>query len=61
MLFSMGLIEQGKIWMDMIVSRNKTSHTYNEGTADEIFTKIMDDYHVAFRDFKHKMEALRSE
>jgi len=59
--FSLGLIQQGKIWMDMIGSRNKTSHTYNEGTADEIFHRIIDDYHVAFKDFKHKMEELRSE
>ena len=30
-----GLIEEGGVWMDMIKSRNETSHTYNKDTADE--------------------------
>ena len=58
--FSMGLLRDGDVWMDMIKSRNKTSHTYNEETADEIFNKIMDEYIVAFNAFGHKMEELRS-
>jgi len=29
--------------MEMIKSRNQTSHTYDETTADEIFRKIMED------------------
>ena len=32
--FALQLIENGELWMDMIRSRNKTSHTYNEETAD---------------------------
>ncbi len=35
--YSTGLIHSGKVWMEMIKSRNKTSHTYNEETANEIF------------------------
>lgn len=42
------LITDGKIWMEMISSRNKSSHTYNEETADEIYFKIIDGYHPAF-------------
>src|SRR5690554_1536218 len=30
--FGTGLITDGKTWMNMIASRNKTSHTYNEAT-----------------------------
>lgn len=58
--FSTGLITDGKVWMNMIMSRNKTSHTYNEATADEIFHLIMNDYHPAFNAFKDKMEELRN-
>ncbi|WP_417359731.1 nucleotidyltransferase substrate binding protein [Galbibacter sp.] len=58
--FSNGLISNGKIWMDMIISRNKTSHTYNEETADEIFRVILEDYHPALKTFLEKMETLRS-
>ena len=28
--FSFNIISNGEIWMDMIISRNKTSHTYDE-------------------------------
>jgi nucleotidyltransferase substrate binding protein (TIGR01987 family) len=54
--FQLQIIENGKIWMDMIGSRNKTSHTYNEDTAEEIYTKILRDYYPAFLTFLQKME-----
>lgn len=56
--FAANLITNGDVWMEMIISRNRTSHTYNEETADAIFSKIMKDYVVAFRDFRKKMEPL---
>jgi nucleotidyltransferase substrate binding protein (TIGR01987 family) len=58
--FSSGLIENGEIWMDMIKSRNKTSHTYNEATADDIFMKIVKKYHNEFINFKLKMEKFQT-
>lgn len=59
--FQLNLITNGAIWMDMIASRNKTSHTYNESTADEIYKKIVADYYPAFIEFQLKMETIRSE
>ena len=50
------IIADGEIWMDMIQSRNKTTHTYNESTANEIYRKIMDQYFPLFLSFKVKME-----
>ncbi len=58
--FQLQLVSDGEIWMDMIGSRNKTSHTYNEETADEIYSKILNDYYPAFLKFKKNMEAKRS-
>jgi len=58
--FAAELILDGDVWMGMIESRNKTSHTYNEETANEIFTKIMDEYHPAFIAFQKIMEEKRS-
>lgn len=54
--FQLKLVEDGEIWMDMIRSRNKTSHTYNEATADEIYGKIIREYFPAFSNFKALME-----
>jgi nucleotidyltransferase substrate binding protein (TIGR01987 family) len=47
-------------WMEMLKSRNLTSHTYNEGTADEIEASIIQYYHPLFLKFEKKMESLRT-
>ncbi len=58
--FSSNLITDGDIWMEMIKSRVKTSHTYNEETAQEIYLKIINEYHSAFLKFQEVMEGKRS-
>jgi nucleotidyltransferase substrate binding protein (TIGR01987 family) len=58
--FKMGLITKADEWMDMLKSRNDTSHTYNSDTADEIYNKIVNTYQALFIEFEGKMEALRS-
>jgi len=58
--FQLKLISDGKVWMDMIGSRNKTSHTYNEEIADEIYSKILNDYYPALLEFQKNMEMKRS-
>jgi nucleotidyltransferase substrate binding protein (TIGR01987 family) len=58
--FQLKLVTNGHIWMDMITSRNKTSHTYNEETANEIYDKILKEYYPAFIEFKNTMEEKRS-
>ena len=54
--FRTGLVTDGEGWMSMISSRNKTSHTYNEKTANEIVQYIVDRYYKLFNDFSEKME-----
>ena len=46
--FKRGLIEEGEIWMNMIKSRNLTSHVYDEGTARKIADDICDRFHACF-------------
>ena len=53
--FMMGLIEDGNGWMQMIESRIKSSHTYNEDTAREIVEAILTSYYHLFTQFKEKM------
>lgn len=43
--FKRGLIDSGDIWMDMIESRNKTSHTYDENTAQDIVNDVCSLYY----------------
>lgn len=47
--FKFGLIENGEAWMDMIRSRNLTSHTYNQGTADSIVSNILNTYYFLIK------------
>lgn len=58
--FQLQLIVDGNVWMDMIGSRNKTSHAYNEDTANEIYSKILNAYYPAFIAFQKTMEDKRS-
>jgi nucleotidyltransferase substrate binding protein (TIGR01987 family) len=59
--FKNELIEDADSWMDMIVSRNKSSHTYNEAVATEISEKIIVVYHGCFKNFLQKMNSLKNE
>lgn len=55
--FNNGLLLNGEIWMEMIKSRNQTSHTYNEKVIAEIKEKILNLYYNEFVNFKTKMES----
>jgi len=54
--FKLQIIDYADIWMEMIQSRNRTSHTYDENTANEIFIKIINDYCPLFVNFRKVME-----
>jgi len=57
--FQAGLIANGSVWMEMIESRNLTSHTYNEETAAAIANTVIETYVAEFATFREKMEALQ--
>ncbi|OAQ38143.1 nucleotidyltransferase [Pedobacter psychrophilus] len=50
------LITNAQEWMNMILSRNETSHTYNAETADEIFKIVIKVYYPLFVNFENKIE-----
>lgn len=56
--FALNLIHDGHLWMEMIQSRNKTSHSYDEETANEIYQVIINSYYEAFKDFYMKMKEI---
>lgn len=59
--FKLGLIENGDVWMDMIKSRNQTSHTYNEEVAVEIVNDIINHYFNNFILLHEKLNELKEE
>lgn len=54
--FANGLVEDGENWMRMLKDRNRTSHTYNEETAQEILNNIIQHYHSLFIALEVKMD-----
>ncbi|MGL2988150.1 nucleotidyltransferase substrate binding protein [Flavobacterium sp. RSSA_27] len=56
--FQRGLVQDGAQWMEMIKSRNQSSHTYNESTANEIKDKVLQHYYDLFVAFNEKMKTL---
>ncbi len=49
--FRQELINDGTVWMDMIKSRNLTSHTYDQKLADDVIARIVSDYFSELRSF----------
>ena len=56
--FKVALISDGEMWMSMIQSRNVSSHTYDEDTAESLFIAIVNDYYPLFTALKIEMESL---
>ncbi len=50
--FQKGLITDGGSWMEMVKSRNLTSHTYNQKVAEDIVVNVCTKYKKAFDDFE---------
>ncbi|MFZ4463699.1 MAG: nucleotidyltransferase substrate binding protein [Bacteroidales bacterium] len=56
--FKSGLIQNGEGWMEMFKDRNKTSHTYNEETTNEIVNHIYSISYPLFIELKAKFDSL---
>jgi len=56
--FQLNLISDGEAWMSMIKSRNKSAHTYNKETADEIGGLVVARYFDLFVALEDKMSEL---
>ena len=56
--FLRNLITDGEGWMEMIKSRNMTSHTYNQDIADEISGKVISVYFQLFLEFHDRLQDL---
>ena len=57
--FRLGLVENDERWMRMVEDRNRTSHTYNEKTAQEIYGALSA-YSSLFRDLLARLRTRHS-
>lgn len=56
--FRLGLISDGKAWLAMLQDRNRTVHTYNESTANQILAELAAVYANLFLELELKFNAL---
>jgi nucleotidyltransferase substrate binding protein (TIGR01987 family) len=59
--FQLGLISDGETWMEMIQSRNESSHTYNRDTAEKINKEITGKYYALLLQFKVRMAEMKKQ
>ena len=57
--FAADLLKDGEGWMEMILSRNLSSHTYNPETADLIVSRVVDRYAALLQAFAEKMDEIK--
>ena len=53
--FSIGLIENGDIWIKMMLARNTLSHLYDEETSREIYDDIKETYILEIKKLIQKL------
>jgi len=56
--FSAGLIGNGDVWMEMILDRNRSSHTYEPQTAEAVYKAATERYHPEFLQLLEQLSAL---
>ena len=56
--FRRGLTEDGEVWMEMIKSRNETSHTYDEEVKDRVVKAVCELYYPEFLNLQAKLDEL---
>lgn len=54
--FSVNIITDGQMWINMMEARNKTSHTYKEEFAKELCQDILNNYAQKFIDLEFFLE-----
>ena len=48
-------IIDSEMWMESIEDRNLTSHNYDDKTAHEVYTAIVEEYYPLFKKFENEM------
>lgn len=56
--FKNNLIAEGDIWMEMIQTRNKAVHVYDEDIMNDVIEKTSDHYYPLFVTFQSVMQKL---
>ena len=56
--YQQGIINDGELWIEMMLSRNSLSHVYDEETSRKIYNDIKNKYIQAFEKLEEKFEEI---
>lgn len=56
--FKQGIIEDGEIWIEIMLARNELSHLYDETTSRKIYHNIKTKYIKEFKKLEEKFEQI---
>ena len=56
--YQQGIINDGELWIEMMLSRNSLSHLYDEETSGKIYNDIKNKYIQAFEKLEEKFEEI---
>ena len=54
--FECGMINDEKVWLEILDTRNLLSHTYDEEKAEKTIGKIKTDFIPAFEELKREID-----
>lgn len=57
--YSIGVIENGEAWLEMIDARNSTSHLYDEEMATDVIDEIINTFYPLFIELQNKMNDIK--
>lgn len=56
--YKQGIIEDGEIWIEIMLARNELSHLYDEQTSRKIYDNIKNRYIKEFKKLEEKFEQI---
>ena len=57
--FKQGLIDDGEMWINIMLDRNSLAHVYDEDTSREIYDNIKNKYMIEFKKLERKLEEIK--
>lgn len=57
--FKQGLIDDGEMWINIMLDRNSLAHLYDEDTSREIYDNIKNKYMIEFKKLERKLEEIK--
>ena len=56
--YKQGIIEDGEIWIEIMLAKNELSHLYDEQTSRKIYDNIKNRYIKEFKKLEEKVEQI---